>query len=453
MTFTITQQPNSANLYLYPNGSSATDLTAFGETENYECVDDIWHTSNDDTDYVYSSASSTVSDWYTLEDHTTETGTINYVQITSKVRSVDAALSSSATYKLIIDDTSSTSLSDSFTDINTTYSIKSNVWTTKPSGGAWTWTDIDNLKAGILHSSASSEGDNISSSFLPTANGDLNQFTRTLGTGAHWELVDDPIDSPDTNTRIWPNHDDDNEYELFQVANHDPAIHAGTISKIRVYFRLTHDTGDTAQLAGTVRVGSTTDTGTYYSGGVYPAWETKYEEWVTNPDTSSAWTWSDIDSLQIGVRTGNVGVNDTCAFTQVYLIVYHTKIFPEIRTTQCYAVVNYDPPASTVTLNTPMTLSASHSRKIGRVTFPDGSYEVDDYGRAGKSLKITGHETSSAAANMQKLKDMCHYGEKVTIAGLPDSNHNTDYMIRNFSYKQAGGMVDRYIWSLDLEED
>lgn len=53
-----------------------------------------------------------------------------------------------------------------------------------------------------------------------------------------------------------------------------------------------------------------TPTGTY---------ETRTSEWSTNPDTSLAWAWSDIDTLQAGVRSQDV--TGTIYITQIYLSV------------------------------------------------------------------------------------------------------------------------------------
>lgn len=147
-TFTITQSPSSANLYLYPNASSATQLTAVGQTENYECVDEVWTSPNEDTDYVYSEGSVTKYDWYTVQDHTTETGTINYVTIYTRAKG-DTLPQSSTTYKLMIYDGTSEASSTNKAPLALSYTEYSNVHTTKPSGGAWTWATVDSMKIGV----------------------------------------------------------------------------------------------------------------------------------------------------------------------------------------------------------------------------------------------------------------------------------------------------------------
>jgi hypothetical protein len=62
-------------------------------------------------------------------------------------------------------------------------------------------------------------------------------------------------------------------------------------------------------------------------------------------------------------------------------------------------------------------------------------------------------EYSSAASNMDTLKTMCHYGAKVTLSGLDDTNLNTDYMITDFEFNEPAGHVNRYYeYRLSLEE-
>ena len=146
--------------------------------------------------------------------------------------------------------------------------------------------------------------------------------------------------------------------------------------------------------------------------------------------------------------------NTGVALHDLNFTVYYTEDFtPQIRTTQSYARVNYIPSPTTVTLTMPDSLQVNHSRQVSRHTFNDGAYEVDDYGRGGKTLTISSVETSSTTETMQDLKDICHFGAAITVAGLPDTNLNTDYHIVDFGFQQQGGEVDIYRWNLTLEED
>jgi len=180
---------------------------------------------------------------------------------------------------------------------------------------------------------------------------------------------------------------------------------------------------------------------------------TTYSETFNSTPSSKSWTKKAVNDLSFRVYLDPVSTGFQPECTQIYGVVnYDAIINPQIRTTQCYAVVNYTPATSTVTLSTPETLGVSHARNVQRIVFPDGDYRVGDYGRSGKTITLTGQETSTASAKMNSLKTMCHYGKYVTIDGLPDSNLNTDYMITGFSFNQEPGELNRYHWSLDLEE-
>jgi len=129
---------------------------------------------------------------------------------------------------------------------------------------------------------------------------------------------------------------------------------------------------------------------------------------------------------------------------------------PGVWLAQIFAVSNYTPNSSLVNLTMPDRLSVSHSRNIERFLFAQGDYEIIDVGRGGKQLNISGIETTSTVSDMQSLKDMCHYGNTITIAGLPDTNLNTDYLITSFSWEDMSynsNTNDRtYRWNLSLEE-
>jgi hypothetical protein len=125
----------------------------------------------------------------------------------------------------------------------------------------------------------------------------------------------------------------------------------------------------------------------------------------------------------------------------------------KVQVSQLYTLVNYTPSANSVTLNNPQSISCRHKRNIKRVTFPSGNYKVYDYGRNSKTLEINGVEYSSADTKMNTLKTMCHYGAKVTLSGLDDTNLNTDYMITDFEFNEPAGHVNRYYeYRLSLEE-
>lgn len=125
----------------------------------------------------------------------------------------------------------------------------------------------------------------------------------------------------------------------------------------------------------------------------------------------------------------------------------------KVIVSQFFAVVNYTPTATVITLPDPKNVDLSHSRNIQRKNLPSGNYIVYDAGRGSKTLTIVGTETSAAYTDMNSLKTICHYGAKVTIAGLDDTNLNTDYWVSDIGFSAGPGYpANMYDYKLTLEE-
>lgn len=447
---TLSQALDDINLYLYPNASVSTALTAVGQVENYQCVDEVWSSPNSDTDYVYSSVTDSVAtDFYGLPNHTTETGTINYVRVVAVVSSGSFDQSSSGTYRLLLQDvgTSVVSYGVNRAPITIGYKKYYETFTSRPSGGGWTWPDIDNLNVGLDLSSPT-----FSVPGELTLRPDGNQYNQgwTVVGAANIAAAIDEADADDDATYVRRYSSSETP---FVCTAQDHTTETGTINYVDIIWR-GRNTGTygSNQQRSRVALSTTTLTGTFRTPqkGVYNNYADRYS---TKPG-GGAWTWTDIDNMHIGASTRYYTSNEYTYITQLYAIVnYDAEPHPDIKTTQIYAIVNYTPAVSTITLTIPENLNVGHSRNIERFNFPAGDYEVADYGRSGKTLTITGWETSSATIKMQSIKNMAHYGSSISLTGMPDTNLNTDYMIRNFSWTEEGGYAERfYNWTLELEE-
>ena len=447
-TFTITQTPDDINLYLYPNGSSSTQMIASGASQNYLCVDEVWYNPNDDTDYVYMTGASSVSDWYIIQDHTTETGSINYVKVIAEARSTEGNQSENGIYKMWIGDGSSTSYILNQAPITRSYSKYYSIFTSTPSGSSWTWNDVDNLLIGIECSSPTVTGSIKNLILRPDSNGHVIQLGAT-GDSPNYKCVDEEIANDNAD---YVGHSDaaTGKYDLYNLPNH--TTEQGVINYVEVFFRCKESEEGDASSRASISLGGSGYTGDWNT--LSSSWTTFSYKWTSCPSSGIGWTWNDIDILEAGVDLykGTSGSNPRC--TQVYVAVNYTEdVHPEIRTTQTYAVVNYTPAQNTVTLNLPDSLSIGHSRSIQRFLFPSGDYEILDVGRSGKTFTISGVETTNADTKMQTLKTMCHYGSVVTITGMPDDNLNTDYLIVDFSFEDISfGSERKYRWTLTLEE-
>lgn len=138
---TLTLRPNAAG--------DATTLFKKSGTYNWQMVDEA--SPDNDGSYVYVVApvdgSNTKYDLYNLPDHTTETGTINYVRVYFRCRRIFNAASGNAWAKI---KTGGTEYIGSSKSLGMSYSNYYHQWNTNPKTGvAWTWGDIDALQAGI----------------------------------------------------------------------------------------------------------------------------------------------------------------------------------------------------------------------------------------------------------------------------------------------------------------
>jgi len=180
---------------------------------------------------------------------------------------------------------------------------------------------------------------------------------------------------------------------------------------------------------------------------------------TTDPNTSSSWTQSSVSNIQVGVEIipGSeqfCTCNERHEIYQLYVQVNHTltDVSPEIRVRQQYLEIGYSPTASTVTLNTPTKTVAGNTRNINSINFWNGSREVYDLNRNGKSLSIEGMEWNKGGDKMESLRHMGLNGGDITISGFSFSPFNGDYKINSLDWNQISNNPNVWKWKLNLEE-
>ena len=449
-TFTITQTPVSKNLYLYPDGNIHSGCTAFGDTSNYLCVDDEYDIPDNDT-YVWMSGVSRVTDWYSLQDHTTETGTINYVRFFARVNS-DYPVSPSAYYYMMYK--SGTTVKSSLCNVLTDYTTFNVLSTTTPGGNAWTWSEIDALQLGFEASSPTVYGGTYDLVLRPIANL-RTAFSPTPSSMNNWECVDDT--TPDySSTYLWfaAGGDPRLGWDLYDIEKHTDEF--GTINSVSIYTVMKET------LAGPyfyfVLAPTGLSTTTYNSTpAVYPTkdWATYSYTWTTNPSNSLAWRWTaDIDNLAIGIQSYAISASLNY-FTQIYCVVNYTENrIPPINTTSLYAVVNYTPSSGSCYLNKPNSYTYTNNRDVRKINFWNGDRKVYDLSRSSKTLMMTGVEYNRGSAPtvyLNCVKQMKDNGESVLLSGFNDSKIDTYWMITDFNYTKNIENPNIYDWSLTLE--
>ena len=105
----------------------------------------------------------------------------------------------------------------------------------------------------------------------------------------------------------------------------------------------------------------------------------------------------------------------------------------------------------TVTLRNPERIDFSTTKNVVNYVFADNTDLQLDEGKTIDQIIIRGVETSSASSNMNKINAFMDGQEEITVAGLSDTNLNTDYIVNDFSFNRGMGEVDRYSYDLTLE--
>jgi hypothetical protein len=114
--------------------------------------------------------------------------------------------------------------------------------------------------------------------------------------------------------------------------------------------------------------------------------------------------------------------------------------------------VNYTPDASTCSLSRPEEISTNHSRNIKMLNFWNGTREVYDVNRSGKSMVLTGGEVYAGSCDtILCIRNMGRDGNIVTISELALTYFNGDYRITSFGWRKISEKPERYKWILELE--
>lgn len=161
----------------------------------------------------------------------------------------------------------------------------------------------------------------------PDAAGDQTGITYGYpGATIHWSLVDEAV-ADDVISYVYSralNY----QRDLYNLPAH--SVGSGTISSIKIYFRISISNAVNIVYAKpSQKSGVTVTDGTEVSKTGVTTFETFSQTYTTNPATGVAWTWDEIDALQIGVQL-KADYNDP---------------MPNAGCTQVYVEVDYTPPS------------------------------------------------------------------------------------------------------------
>lgn len=157
----------------------------------------------------------------------------------------------------------------------------------------------------------------------PNANGTLQEYNNQFpASGSHYDKVDEAV-ADDSTTYIY-NTVTSYKTDTFGIPNH--TTETGTINYVKVYYKHLEANGQAAYTKAAVYTHTTLYVGTAYNSG--GSWAVSSHQWDTNPNTSSAWTWDEIDALEIGVSGIATALPAYSNVTQVYVEVNYTTNVP-----------------------------------------------------------------------------------------------------------------------------
>ena len=493
-TLLFTQTPSDKVVILKPNGAGTyTQLGKVGDDANWKCVDDDIDAYDEDTTYVHSILTDTSeTDLYTIEippSNITD-GTINYITVHSIAKSHIYPPSSSppTTYELTLKWKALVYEQWLINTLSTTYNEFKYSWQTNPNTSVpWTWADLADVEIGIDSTVYPITGGASTTKTLYTSGKDTEECTPTGDAGCsskdNWECVHP--DNPGCrvyNSAYRTFTGTDVKEDIHIMEDVPPDERGDNITKVVLWGKFktggclsTYMDGDEWQC----RLAVKPNVAKFYSNyfvlldGIPPeqheypyGTKTFHYTWTNNPQTSSAWTWDNIDDLNIGYEL--ILVIDSEDFTdweicgsytytqckELWAVIYYnTTVTPEIRTSAVWLSVNYTPPLTECLVTMPVRVSRSVSENIRMINFWDGTREVYFENTNLKTMVLEGYEYASGADDRIKcIRDMGRDGNIITVDGFINMFHNTTYRIASFGWKLVSKLPLHYKWIIELQE-
>ena len=241
----------------------------------------------------------------------------------------------------------------------------------------------------------------------PNASGSYTQCYR-YGESSNYRCVYEEV-ADDSSSYVYSTYGQ-TRVDSYNIQNHVEG--SGSISSVTVRARArAYYSGTCADMR--MEIVARTHSSSYYGSEITlignAGWGNYSKTWTTNPYTGEDWTWSEIDSLQIGVRLYDDGTGyPQC--TQVYAEVNYQPVFQGITASRWWLLEN-DPPDYSYSCFRDVTELVSLITPDG-----NGTYTVLDVGGS------TGDEWSYAAWSI------------VIIYGSPEEKAHQLFLYDHYLY-------------------
>jgi hypothetical protein len=211
----------------------------------------------------------------------------------------------------------------------------------------------------------------------PSGAGSETNIVQVSGFATHWEAVRDSNDLTYvlTNNAAY-------ERDLYTTANSAvPVANRGVINSVTIYFRIgspgvaTTTAGKPALKTHSVVYDGTEQSYGTEGGGSY---STKSQVYNTNPNTSAAWTWDEIDDLESGVSIKRTAGASNAACTEVYITVnYNHLVIDASATVTGVSSGEHDLTVSANTTHLILTIDGtSNSTLLSGASVPDNGNDI-----------------------------------------------------------------------------
>ena len=172
---------------------------------------------------------------------------------------------------------------------------------------------------GVLFSFSVREASAATEILRPNAPGDVTNIeSQYPSSGAHWDKVDES--TADTTTYVYSAVGSFRS-DLYNLPNHTGS---GTINFVKFYYRGRCKNVDTSGCTVCGYLKTNNDASSTGSCIQIATWTTNSRQYDTNPVTGLAWTWAEIDALQIGGYIGGADDAHAAQLTQVYVEINYT---------------------------------------------------------------------------------------------------------------------------------
>lgn len=233
--------------------------------------------------------------------------------------------------------------------------------------------------------------------------------------GGDYTRVSESSSDGDTTRLYTPT---DNKVALFNLQDH--SAETGTIDSVEVHImtRGLDPVSNSVQLA--LRIASTdyfSSTKTYNNTSYHDESNT----WTTNPNTGVAWTWSEIDSLQAGMKRISGGGQ---AVTQVWVVVNYTSVIA----------------VPTITTDSVTTIGQTSASLAGTISATGGA-----------TITEKGFEYNTVAYPDKTVYETGSFSTGSITDSLDNLAPNTSYYVRAYAVNSAGTGYGSWVSFTTLE--